>query len=68
MGIFKDDDDESRGGLLSGGGGGSLGTPSHDQVEDVPSNDEGNMVVSGGGVANAGDEDSATAAGDRGLG
>jgi hypothetical protein len=65
MGIFKDDDDESSGGLLSGSG--SLGTPTHDQVEDPAGGTQEGMVVSGGGVADP-SEDEATAAGDRGLG
>jgi hypothetical protein len=65
MGIFgKDKDDDPSTGS---GRGGDLGTPSHDLVEDVPSNDEDSMVVSGGGVADA-SEDEATATGDRGLG
>ena len=63
MGIFGKKDDPSTG----SGGGGTLGTPSNDNVADVPSNDDGNMVVSGGGVADA-TEDDASAAGDRGLG
>jgi hypothetical protein len=33
------------------GDGGTLGTPTTDNVEDVPSNDEDSYVVSGGGVA-----------------
>jgi hypothetical protein len=51
MGIFSKDDDDSDPGAGSGRGG-TLGTPTHDVVEDVPSNDDDNMVVSGGGVAN----------------
>ena len=63
MGIFSKDKDSTTG----SGDGGTLGTPTTDTVEDVPSNDDDNMVVSGGGVADA-SEDDATAAGDRGLG
>ena len=63
-GIFGRDDGEPGTGS---GRGGDLGTPSHDAVEDVPSNDDDSMVVSGGGVADA-SEDDVTAAGDRGLG
>lgn len=65
MSIFDKDDDPSTG----SGDGGTLGTPSTDTEgkADVPSNDDANMVVSGGGVANT-DEDDAAAAGDRGLG
>lgn len=64
MSIFgKDDDDPSTG----SGDGGTLGTPSHDVVGDVPSNDDANMVVSGGGVAQTAQDD-ASAAGERGLG
>jgi len=64
MSIFgKDNDDPSTG----SGQGGTLGTPSTDGVEDVPSNDDSAMVVSGGGVADA-SEDDASAAGERGLG
>ena len=62
MGIFSKDDPST-----GSGDGGTLGTPSTDAVEDVPSNDDDNMVVSGGGVADA-SEDDATAAGERGLG
>ena len=63
MSIFGKKDDPSTG----SGDGGTLGTPSTDLVEDVPSSDDENMVVSGGGVADA-SEDDASAAGDRGLG
>ena len=63
MGIFSKDKDSTTG----SGDGGTLGTPTTDTVEDVPSNDDDSMVVSGGGVADA-SEDDVTAAGDRGLG
>ena len=63
MGIFSKGEDETTG----SGDGGTLGTPSNDAVGDVPSNDDANMVVSGGGVADA-SEDDASAAGERGLG
>ena len=49
------------------GRGGDLGTPSHDEKGDSPSNDDAKMVVSGGGVADT-SEDEATAAGENGLG
>ena len=49
------------------GDGGTLGTPSLPPKEDVPGNDDSDMVVSGGGVADT-SEDDATAAGERGLG
>ena len=39
------------------GDGGTLGTPTTDNVEDVPSNDGANMVVSGGGVADTSQAD-----------
>lgn len=65
MGIFGKDKDSDPG--AGSGRGGDLGTPSHDTVEDVPSNDDATMVVSGGGVADT-SEDDATATGDRGLG
>jgi hypothetical protein len=43
------------------GDGGTTGTPSQDTKEEPPSHDQdSNMVVSGGGVADKGDEDSAT--------
>ena len=65
MGIFgKDKDDDPSTGS---GRGGTLGTPSHDKVEDVPDSGADSMVVSGGGVATPSDDD-ATAAGERGLG
>ena len=63
MGIFGDKDDATTG----SGRGGDLGTPSHDTVEDVPSNDDDTMVVSGGDIADASADD-ASAAGERGLG
>ena len=66
MGIFGGKDDSDHSGTGSGRGG-DLGTPTHDTVEDVPGNDDDNMVVSGGGVANP-SEDDGTAAGERGLG
>ncbi len=65
MGLFSKDKDSDAG--AGSGDGGTLGTPGTDSVEDVPSNDDDNMVVSGGGVANP-SEDDATAAGERGLG
>lgn len=65
MGIFKDKDNDDP--STGSGRGGDLGTPTHDTVVDVPSNDGETMVVSGGGVADA-SEDDASAAGDRGLG
>ncbi len=65
MGAFGKDKDSDAG--AGSGDGGTLGTPMHDATEDVPSNDEDMMVVSGGGVADP-SEDEGTAAGDRGLG
>lgn len=65
MSLFGKDKDSDEG--AGSGDGGTLGTPTTDLVEDVPSNDDSNMVVSGGGVADA-SEDDASAAGDRGLG
>ena len=61
-------DDE--GGLSDGGSGdgGTLGTPSSDTVEEPPGVGDDAMVVSGGGVADTGGEDSATGAGSQGLG
>ena len=44
------------------GDGGTLGTPSTDNVEDVPSNDGENLVVSGGGVADTSSADRDAAA------
>lgn len=42
------------------GDGGATGTPSQDTKEEPPSHDQDtSMVVSGGGVADTGDEDSA---------
>jgi len=64
MGIFGDKDDDP---ATGSGRGGHLGTPSHDTVEDVPSSDDETMVVSGGDIADA-SEDDAAAAGERGLG
>ena len=63
MSIFGKDSDPSTG----SGDGGTLGTPTTDEKGDSPSNDDANMVVSGGGVANTSD-DEATGAGERGLG
>ena len=65
MGLFSKDKDSDAG--AGSGDGGTLGTPGTDSVEDVPSNDDANMVVSGGGVADT-SEDDASAAGERGLG
>ena len=62
MGIFSKDDPTT-----GSGDGGTLGTPTHDEKGDSPSNDDAKMVVSGGGVADTSD-DEATAAGERGLG
>ena len=61
---------DGEGGLAAGGSGdgGTLGTPTLDTVEEPPGSDGDGMVVSGGGLADAGREDSATGAGDRGLG
>lgn len=59
-------DEDSTGG--GSGEGGTLGTPSLDTKEEPPGSDEDGMVVSGGGVADTGGEDSAAGAGDRGLG
>lgn len=47
------DDDPTTG----SGDGGTLGTPTTDNVEDVPSNDGDNLVVSGGGVADTSQAD-----------
>ena len=61
---------DGEGGLTEGGtgDGGPLGTASTDLAESPPGADqESNMVVSGGGVADPTDDD-ASAAGDRGLG
>ena len=52
MALFQDDDPST-----GSGDGGTLGTPSTDNVEDVPSNDGDNMVVSGGGVADTSQAD-----------
>ena len=65
MGLFRKDKDSDAG--AGSGDGGTLGTPSLAPVEDVPGNDDANMVVSGGGVADTSEEDAA-AAGERGLG
>jgi len=65
MGLFSKNKDSDSG--AGSGDGGTLGTPGTDSVEDVPSNDDANMVVSGGGVADT-SEDDASAAGERGLG
>ncbi|MCW2681032.1 MAG: hypothetical protein JWM62_2433 [Frankiales bacterium] len=65
MGLFSKDKDSDAG--AGSGDGGTLGTPGTDSVEDVPSNDDATMVVSGGGVADTSGDD-ATAAGERGLG
>ena len=65
MGLFSKDKDSDAG--AGSGDGGTLGTPSHDEKGDSPSNDDATMVVSGGGVADT-SEDEATAAGERGLG
>ena len=65
MGLFSKNKDSDAG--AGSGDGGTLGTPTTDSVEDVPGNDDANMVVSGGGVADA-SEDDASAAGERGLG
>ncbi len=64
MGIFKDNDSDPGAGS---GDGGSLGTPTHDIVEDPAGGTQEGMVVSGGGLADP-SEDEAAAAGDRGLG
>ena len=65
MGIFGKDKDSDP--STGSGDGGTLGTPGLPPTEDVPGNDDTDMVVSGGGVADT-SEDDATAAGDRGLG
>ena len=52
MALFKDDDPST-----GSGDGGTLGTPTTDNVEDVPSNDGDNLVVSGGGVADTSQAD-----------
>lgn len=52
MSLFKDDDPTT-----GSGDGGTLGTPTTDNVEDVPGNDDDNMVVSGGGVADTSQAD-----------
>lgn len=44
------------------GDGGVLGTPTTDNIEDVPSNDGDRMVVSGGGVADTSQVDRDAAA------
>lgn len=44
------------------GDGGTLGTPTTDNVEDVPSNDEDTVVISGGGLADASTADRDAAA------
>ena len=54
MGIFKDDDSDAGAGS---GDGGTLGTPTHDQVEDVAGGAQEGMVVSGGGVADPSADD-----------
>jgi hypothetical protein len=64
MTLFGGTDEEP---TTGSGRGGTLGTPSTDNRQDVPSSDDETMVVSGGGVADAADED-ATASGERGLG
>lgn len=64
MTIFGDKNEQP---ATGSGRGGDLGTPTHDTVADVPSNDDDTMVVSGGGLADASEAD-ASAAGDRGLG
>lgn len=57
MGIFSKDDDDPSG----SGDGGTLGTPTSDTKETPTSSDEDeNMVVSGGGVARPSDESPAT--------
>lgn len=61
MGIFGKDDE------TGSGDGGTLGTPTSDTKMAPPGEDD-KMVVSGGGVADAAEEDGATAAGERGLG
>ena len=53
MALFSDDDDPTTG----SGDGGTLGTPTTDNVEDVPSNDSDNVIVSGGGVADTSQAD-----------
>jgi hypothetical protein len=60
---------DGEGGLTEGGSGdgGTLGTNTHDTVEDAAGGTQTGMVVSGGGVADP-SEDEATATGDRGLG
>ncbi len=65
MDLFGKDEDSDAG--AGSGDGGTLGTPGTDGIEDVPSNDDATMVVSGGGTADA-SEDDASAAGERGLG
>jgi hypothetical protein len=65
MGLFKKDEDTDEG--AGSGDGGTLGTPSTDVVEDPAGGTQEGMVVSGGGVADPG-EDDATAEGERGLG
>jgi hypothetical protein len=52
MALFQDDDPST-----GSGDGGTLGTPTTDNVEDVPSNDEDSLVVSGGGVADTSQAD-----------
>jgi hypothetical protein len=53
--------DNDSGGLTEGGSGdgGTLGTPTADTKEEPPGSDGDTTVVSGGGVADAGGEDSA---------
>ena len=65
MSIFGKDKDADP--STGSGDGGTLGTPTSDEKGDSPSNDDATMVVSGGGVADA-SEDDASAAGERGLG
>ena len=52
MALTSDDDPGT-----GSGDGGALGTPTTDNVEDVPSNDGDNLVVSGGGVADTSQAD-----------
>jgi hypothetical protein len=64
----RNDDSSGLPGAGSGDGG-TLGTPStENNIMDPPGNDEDDMVVSGGGLADTGREDSAAGASDRGLG
>jgi hypothetical protein len=66
MGSIGKDEDPSTG----SGDGGTLGTPTTDNIEDVPSNDGDRMVVSGGGVADSShaDRDGAARPGPRRAG